>query len=118
MSQLSSPQRIIRFREFDVDPRSGELRKRGRRIKLQLQPFQVLQTLLEHPGELVTRQELQKRIWPADTHVDFDQGLNNAVKKLREALLNDAEKPRFIQTLPKRASNGRSYRGLLDCSRM
>lgn len=86
MSPLSSSQTTARFGDFDVDLRSGELRKRGIRIKLQLQPFQVLQILLEHAGELVTREELQKRIWPSDTFVDFDQGLNNAVKKLREAL--------------------------------
>lgn len=83
MSPLSSSQGIIRFGDFDVDPHSGELRKHGLRIKLQVQPFQVLQILLEHPGEVITREELQKRIWPADTFVDFDQGLNNAVKKLR-----------------------------------
>jgi len=99
---LSSSQGIIRFGDFDVDPQSGELRKRGKRIKLQIQPFQVLQILLEHPGEVVTREELQKRIWPGDTFVDFDQGLNNAVKKLREALGDDAGKPRFVETLSKR----------------
>lgn len=102
MSPLSSSQTTARFGDFDVDLRSGELRKRGIRIKLQVQPFQVLQILLEHAGELVTREELQKRIWPSDTFVDFDQGLNNAVKKLREALGDDAEKPRFIETLSKR----------------
>ena len=102
MSPLSSSQAIIRFGDFDADPRSGELRKHGVRIKLQIQPFQVLQTLLEHAGDVVTREELQRRIWPADTFVDFDHGLNNAVKKLREALADDAEKPRFIETLSKR----------------
>lgn len=102
MSPPSSSQGIIRFGDFDVDLRSCELRKRGLRIKLQVQPFQVLQTLLEHPGAVVTRQELQTRIWPADTFVDFDQGLNNAVKKLREALGDNAQKPRFIETLSKR----------------
>ena len=102
MSPLSSSQGIIRFGDFDVDPQSGELRKHGKRIKLQIQPFQVLQILLEHAGQVVTREELQKRIWPADTFVDFDQGLNNAIKKLREALADDAEKPRFVETLSKR----------------
>ena len=92
----------MRFGDFAVDLCSGELRKGGTRIKLQVQPFQVLRFLLEHPGELVTREELQKRIWPVDTFVDFDQGLNNAVRKLREALADDAEKPRFIETLSKR----------------
>jgi TolB-like protein/DNA-binding winged helix-turn-helix (wHTH) protein/tetratricopeptide (TPR) repeat protein len=99
---VRSSQEILCFSDFEVDLRSGELRKHGIRIKLQIQPFHVLQILLEHPGEVVTREELQKRIWPADTFVDFDQGLNNAVKKLREALGDDAEKPRFIETLSKR----------------
>ena len=102
MSPVSSSQRSIRFGDFNVDLHSGELRKHGIRVKLQVQPFQVLQVLLEHPGEVVTREELQKRIWPADTFVDFDQGLNNAVKRLREALGDDAEKPHFIETLSKR----------------
>ena len=96
-------QGIFRFGDFDADLSSGELRKHGTRLKLQVQPFQVLQILLEHAGEVVTREELQKRIWPADTFVDFDQGLNNAVKKLREALADDAGKPRFIETLPSAA---------------
>jgi len=102
VSPLTTSQGTIRFSDFHVDFRSGELRKHGARIKLQVQPFQVLQVLLEHPGELVTREELQKRIWPVDTFVDFDHGLNNAVKKLREALGDDADKPRFIETLSKR----------------
>jgi TolB-like protein/Tfp pilus assembly protein PilF len=102
VSPLSSSQAIIRFGDFNVEPRSGELRKHGIRIKLQVQPFQVLQLLLEHAGEVVSREELQKKIWPVDTFVDFDHGLNNAVKKLREALGDDAEKPRFIETLSKR----------------
>lgn len=102
MSALSLPQGKIRFGDFIVDPRSGELRKNGIRIKLQVQPFQVLQILLEHAGDVVTREELQKRIWPADTFVDFDQGLNNAVRKLRDALGDEAERPRFVETLAKR----------------
>jgi len=102
VSSLTTSQGPIRFSDFQVDFRSGELRKHGARIKLQVQPFQVLHFLLEHPGELVTREELQKRIWPVDTFVDFDHGLNNAVKKLREALGDDADKPRFIETLSKR----------------
>jgi DNA-binding winged helix-turn-helix (wHTH) protein/tetratricopeptide (TPR) repeat protein len=93
---------MLRFAEFEADLRAGELRKNGQRIKLQAQPFQVLQFLLERPGEPVTREELQKHIWPADTFVDFDQGLNNAVKKLREALSDDAANPRFVETLAKR----------------
>lgn len=82
--------------------RGGEVRKHGFRIRLQDQPFHVLQVLLEHPGELVTREELQRQIWHADTFVDFEKGLNNAIKRLREALGDDAEKPRFIETLSKR----------------
>jgi len=92
----------IRFDVFEVDLQAGELRKQGVKIKLQEQPFQILQTLLEHPGEIVTRDQLQKRIWPADTFVDFEQGLYNAIKRLREALGDSPEKPRFIETLSRR----------------
>jgi DNA-binding winged helix-turn-helix (wHTH) protein len=102
VSPLSSVPGILRFGDFEVDLHSGELRKHGIRIKLQVQPFQILLALLEHPGEVVDREQLQKRIWAPDTFVDFDHGLNNAVKKLREALADDAEKPRFIETLSKR----------------
>src|SRR5215471_6126318 len=94
--------RKVRFGSFDVDLRSGELRKHGIRLKLQDQPFQVLIRLLEHPGDLVTREELRQRLWPADTFVDFDTGLNNAIKKLRDALGDSAEAPRYIETLPRR----------------
>jgi len=85
-----------------VDLRSGELRKKGVRIKLQEQPFQVLKLLLQHSGELVTREELRLQIWPADTFVDFDNGLNTAINKLREALGDSTDSPRFIETLPRR----------------
>jgi tetratricopeptide (TPR) repeat protein/DNA-binding winged helix-turn-helix (wHTH) protein len=94
--------RPIRFGVFELDASSGELRKQGVKIKLQEQPFQILQVLLERPGELVTREELQSRIWASDTFVDFEKGLYNAVKKLREALGDEASTPRFIETLPKR----------------
>ena len=93
---------VLRFGVFEVDLRAGELRKQGVRIKLQDQPFQILQVLLERPGEVVTREELQRRIWPPDTFVDFDHGLHNAIKRLREALGDSAETPRFIETQPKR----------------
>jgi DNA-binding winged helix-turn-helix (wHTH) protein len=93
---------LIRFGFFEVDQRSGELRKQGVKVKLQEQPFLLLQMLLEHPGEIVTRDELQKRIWPSDTFVDFEQGLNNAAKRLREALSDSPENPRFIETIPRR----------------
>ena len=92
----------MRFGVFEVDFRSGELRKQGVKIKLQKQPFQVLEILLERPGEVVTREELQKRIWPPDTFVDFEQGLHGAIKRLREALDDSAESPRFIETLSRR----------------
>ncbi len=91
-----------RFGAFEVDLRSGELRKHGIRLKLQDQPFQVLALLLEHPGNVVTREELRQKLWPADTFVDFDSGLNSAVKKLRDTLGDSAEQPRYIETLPRR----------------
>ena len=102
MGDVRPSRGTVRFGVFEVDLRAGELRKQGVRIKLQEQPFQILRILLEHPGEVVTREQLQKRIWPADTFVDFDHGLNNAVKRLRESLSDSAETPRFIETLPKR----------------
>jgi TolB-like protein/DNA-binding winged helix-turn-helix (wHTH) protein/Tfp pilus assembly protein PilF len=92
----------IRFSAFEVDLRTGELRKNGARVKLEGQPFQVLALLLERPGELVTREELQKTLWPADTFVDFEHSINDAVKRLRQALGDSADAPRFIETLPKR----------------
>src|SRR5205823_209303 len=82
--------------------RAGELYKAGRKIKLQVQPFQVLTVLLERPGEVVTREEFEKRLWPGDTFVDFEHSLNTAIKKLRQALGDDKKKPRFVETLPKR----------------
>jgi TolB-like protein/DNA-binding winged helix-turn-helix (wHTH) protein/Flp pilus assembly protein TadD len=91
-----------RFGVFELDLRAGELRKRGLRIRLQEQPFQVLAMLLEHPGEVVTREELQRRLWPADTFVDFDHGLNKAINKIREALGDSAESPRFVETVARR----------------
>ena len=92
----------ICFGPFELDLHSGELRKNGTRLKLQPQPVQILEVLLEHPGELVTREELRKRLWPEDTFVDFEQGLNTAIKKLRQALCDEAETPRYIETLPRR----------------
>jgi TolB-like protein/DNA-binding winged helix-turn-helix (wHTH) protein len=92
----------IRFGVFELHIRSRELRKQGVRVKLQEQPFQVLQVLLERPGEVVTREELRQRIWSSDTFVDFEGGMYNAVKKLREALSDTADTPRFIETLPRR----------------
>jgi eukaryotic-like serine/threonine-protein kinase len=94
--------RLRRFDQFELDLRTGEIYKQGRRIKLQDQPCQVLALLVERPGELVTREELQKKLWPNDTFVDFDHGVNLAINKLRGALGDSAEKPRFIETLPRR----------------
>ena len=93
---------VISFGVFEADLRAGELRRDGRKIRLQEQPFQVLAMLLEHPGEIVTREELRSRLWPADTFVDFDHGLNAAVKRLRDALGDSAENPRFVETLSRR----------------
>jgi Tol biopolymer transport system component/DNA-binding winged helix-turn-helix (wHTH) protein len=93
---------VTRFGLFEVDWQARELRKAGIRIKLQDQPFQILTALLERPGEVVTREELQKRLWPADTFVDFDLSLNSAVKKLRVALSDDSDNPRYIETLYRR----------------
>src|SRR6266481_5768081 len=98
----SSGPQIVRFGVYEVDLRAGELRKQGLRIRLPEQPFQVLAILLEHPSEVITREELQKRLWPDGTFVDFEQGLNAAVKRLREALGDSAENPHFIETLARR----------------
>ncbi len=100
--EVSDPARHLRFDAFDVDLRAGEVRKHGIRLKLQGQPFHVLSLLLEHPGEVVTREELRQKLWPGDTFVDFDTSLNSAVKKLREALGDSAENPKYIETLPRR----------------
>lgn len=94
--------RIARFGAYEVDLAAGQLRKSGVRIKLQDRPFQILAVLLERPGEVVTREELEKRLWPADTFVDFEHGMNTAITKLRQALSDEADNPRFIETLPRR----------------
>lgn len=93
---------LVRFDRFELDLRAGELRKGGTRIRLQEQPLQVLQALLEKPGQVVTCEELQKRIWPADTFVDFDHGLHAAVNRLRTALSDSAERPRYVETVSRR----------------
>ena len=94
--------RIIRFGSFEVDKRTGELRKNGSRVKLQQQPLQILLVLLRRRGDIVTREELRQQLWPKDTFVDFDHGLNAAVKRLREALGESADSPVFIETLARR----------------
>ena len=94
--------RLVRFGAFELDPCAGVLRKHGIRIKLQDQPFALLLILLEKPGQLVTREELQQRLWPADTFVEFDKGIYNALKRLRETLGDVAATPRYVETIPKR----------------
>src|SRR5215469_11415693 len=94
--------RIVRFATFEVDLEARELRKNGRKLKLQGQPFEVLAMLLERPGELVGRERLRERLWSTDTFVDFDHGVNTAINRLREALGDSADNPRFIETLPRR----------------
>lgn len=108
MPEASTPVRL-RFGVFEVDLRAGELRKGGSRIKLQEQPFQVLAMLLERPGETVTREELRQRLWPAETFVDFDHGVNKAVNRIRDALGDSATSPRFVETVARRG-----YRFIAD----
>lgn len=98
----NSTRRIVRFGTFEVDLGTGELRRQGKRLRLQEQPFQILVALLERPGELVTREQLQRKLWPEDTFVDFDHSLNAAIKRLREALGESADAPVFIETLARR----------------
>src|ERR1700744_6452826 len=98
-TEISPPK--LKFGIFEVDLRAGELRKLGNRVRLQEQPFQLLAMLLEKPGVLVTREELHLKLWP-ETTVDFDHGLNKAISKIREALGDSAENPRFIETVARR----------------
>src|SRR5215469_15603799 len=100
--ESSPPSRILRFATFEVDLKNGQLRKNGLKLKLQGQPFEILGMLLAHPGELVTRDYLRESLWPTDTFVDFDHGVNTAINRLREALGDSADNPRFIETVPRR----------------
>ena len=102
MSESRFAEAMVSFDVFQIDLQAGELRREGRRIKIQEQPFRVLFLLMERAGEVVTREELREKLWPADTFVDFDHGLNSAVARLREALRDSADKPRFIETVAKR----------------
>src|SRR5215472_3021924 len=103
MATDSNPRvRMVRFATFEVDLSARELRKGGVKIKVYGQPFEVLAMLLERPGEIVTREELKQKLWPTDTFVDFDHGVNTAIKRLREALGDSAENPRFVETVPRR----------------
>src|ERR1700757_3254080 len=101
MAETQSRPRLVRFGEFEADVQTGELRKDGVKLKFSGQPFQVLAILLERPGDIVTREELQKQLWP-DTFVDVERNLNTAVNKIREVLGDSAENPRFVETLPRR----------------
>lgn len=101
LPQSVPPPRAIRFGSYVLDPSSGELHKNGTRLRLPEQPFRILQLLLQHPGEVVTREELQQKLWPAGTFVDFETGLNSAVKKLRDVLGDSADCPRYIETIPR-----------------
>src|SRR5207302_8461801 len=97
-----STSRRRQFGPFEADLHSGELRKNGRKVRLQAQPFQLLAMLLERPGELVTREEICQKLWSGDTFVDFDHSLGTAVNKIREVLNDSAAEPRYIETLPRR----------------
>ena len=102
MSSFDPPESVVRFEEFSANLQAGELYRNGAKVRLQGQPFEVLALLLERPGQMVTREELGRRLWPADTFVDFEHGLNAAVNRLREALGDSSEQPRFIETIPRR----------------
>jgi DNA-binding winged helix-turn-helix (wHTH) protein len=101
MAEVHPQAQCIRFDVFEADLRTGELRKAGVKLKFSGRPFQVLAILLERPGDVVTREELQKRLWP-DTFVDVERNLNTAVNKIREVLGDSADSPRFVETLPRR----------------
>src|SRR5215813_7734961 len=100
-SSITSPKHV-KFGVFELDLQNAELRKSGVKVKLQEQPLKILQTLLENPGQIVTREELRGRIWPANTFVEFDQGLYNAMARWRDALGDASENPRFSQTVARR----------------
>ena len=102
MAAFNGAPRIIRFASFELDEGAGELRREGMKIRLQEQPFQILTILLDNAGKIVSRDEVREKIWPSNTFVDFDHGINNAIKRLREALGDTAETPRFIETIPRR----------------
>jgi len=111
MDDFHGSARVVRFGVFEADLQTGELHKNGVRVPLQGQPFQVCAILLSHSGELVSREELRQRVWPQDTFVDFDQALNTAIAKIRTALGDDAENPKFVETLPRR---GYRFVGAVD----
>ncbi|MBW8868796.1 MAG: transcriptional regulator, partial [Acidobacteria bacterium] len=102
MPDTPAAKTVYRFGLFEADARTGELRKQGRPLRLRGRPFDILLLLLERAGDVIGRDELRQQLWPADTFVDFDHGLNSAMNRLREALGDSAENPRFIETLPRR----------------
>src|SRR5215470_14450767 len=93
---------VVRFGEFELDSKSGELRRHGDLVKLPPQPFKVLDALVSRAGEVLTRDEIKERVWCDDTHVEFDQALNFCIRQIREALGDDADAPRYVETLPRR----------------
>src|SRR5262249_15880083 len=102
MTDVRQAPSVRRFGPFEINLQSGELCKNGMRLRLTGQPFGVLSVLVERAGEVVTREELRSKLWPADTFVDFDHGLNNAVARIREVLDDSSEAPRYIETIPRR----------------
>src|SRR5215472_17023261 len=102
MASFAGQRHFFRFGVFEIDLVAGEIRKAGMRLKLAPQPFQVLQALLEHPQQVVTREELRERVWPDNTFVDYELALKKAINRLREVLGDSAENPRFVETLPRR----------------
>ena len=102
MEKTDSTRRLVRFGVFELDLRAGELRKNGLKIKLREQPFQILAMLLERPGEIVTREELRQKLWSNNTFVDFDNSVNKAINKIREAVGDSADNPRFVETMARR----------------
>src|SRR3954463_144672 len=119
MADVLRPTRSIRFGIFELDLHSGELRKAGVLVGLQEQSLKVLRELLNRPGELVTREQLRQRLWPDGTFVDFDHGLNAVINRLRETLGDSADAPRFIQTVPRRATASfHRSRGALKARRL
>jgi DNA-binding winged helix-turn-helix (wHTH) protein len=102
MASSETSPKLVRFGVFEADLASHELRKSGRKIKLQEQPFQVLALLVQRPGEIVEREQLRQAVWPDGTFVEFDRSLNTAIKKIRQALSDSAENPRFVETLPRK----------------
>src|SRR6516225_11413213 len=102
MASPAGQKTVFRFGLFEADPESGELLKQGEQLRLQYQPFRMLILLLERPGEVISREELRERLWPENTFVEFDNGLNVVVRKIRDALGDNAENPSFVETLPRR----------------